>query len=526
MSGTFMIFDALPRITISWESFRNLWMLLPVLPLAGVVLSLAAQYFLPKNADTIVFYSTVLLQIALGVVILVSGGQFAMDTREIPVSVWDYPIVFRIDTVKLSYLAVLMVPLIAALPKYGHLRNPFLRVVFLFYLAGCSGMVVTGDLFNLFVFYELMIMAAYVLVTIGDDFGASIKYMIFGSLSSVALLGGIVVLYAGGASFSMQPQAIADVPAANLWWAMVLFTVAFCIKSAFVPIALAPCHAAAGSLVSGFLAAFTIFTGLMGLHLLVLEPAALIGADEFFVLIRILSAISILVSSVILFWEPVYNRAVAAGTIVAVGMAGLLLSYRAVDYALAYILVHALYKTLLFLLGDDLQQDGMTIRAAGRPALAMLAIGVFFAAGLYPALPAMAKAALPDEASRFLQATLALPVFLVVGGFVKFRYRLAADAAAATGGRGGMKGSPAAYGIVLVLGFVFYGLLGVPAVDTATWLPELAMLLLASLLGRRLFNALPQCVGLDRTWIYGGLNRQLLYILVLLCAVIGWLAMP
>ena len=130
---TILTFDSLPHISIGWEYVRNLWILLPVIPLVGVVLCLFAQYFLPRNIDKFIFYTAIAVHIIAGITVLLSGTAYAMESREIPVSVWDFPIVFRIDEVKLHYLAVLLVPLIIALPKYEHLNVPYLRVVFLFY---------------------------------------------------------------------------------------------------------------------------------------------------------------------------------------------------------------------------------------------------------------------------------------------------------------------------------------------------------------------------------------------------------
>ncbi len=513
-----MIFESLPSPALPWETFRNLWIVLPLLPLAGVLLTLVSLYCLPGDQSGILFHITICAQLLLGTILLASAGSLGPDVREIALSLWDYPIVFRVERVKVIHLGILMIPLVLALPAYARIVNPYLRVVFLFFLAGCSGIIVTGDIFNLFVFYELMIMAAYVLVASKQNFAEAIKYMMFGSISSITFLGGIIVLYAGGAPFAVQADAYAAVAPANAWWAMVLFTLAFGIKSAFFPIALAPCHAAAGSLFSSFLASFTIFTGMIGLHFFVLQPAVLLDMPAFHALIRILSVLTIVMSSLILYWEPEYNRAVAQSTIISVGFTGLLLSAGAEDYAFLYVLVHALYKSLLFMLGDELKQCVRHIRAAAPLTLFMLGTGVFLASGSSPGLPSLFKDAAGGEV-LWIQTLLLFSSFCIVGGFVKFRYKLDRGIVPET-----------ATWRCRFLYACFAGLLvglhtqlGVPRLTGYYVLAELAALAAALVVGRRLYQAFPSLVSMDRHWIYGQLNRQLLYIVVLFGFILAWL---
>lgn len=513
-----MIFNPLPALSLSWDVFRNLWILLPLLPVAGILLILIAQYSLPRDASAIIFHVAICGQLLLAALLLTSASALGPEAREIPVSLWDYSIVFRVEPVKILHLAILIVPLALALPRYARLDNPYLRVVFLFFLAGCSGVVVTGDLFNLFVFYELMIMAAYVLVAAKQNFAEAVKYMMFGSISSIAFLGGIVILYAGGAPFTMQPEIFAAIPTANAWWAMVLFTLAFGVKSAFFPIALAPCHAAAGSLFSAFLASFTIFTGMIGLHYLVLLPASLLDMQAFVSLIRALSIMTILMSALILYWEPEYNRAVAQSTILSVGITAWLLSRGAGEVAFLYVLVHAVYKSLLFMLGDDLRQTARGIRFSSRLTLVMLAIGVLLASGITPGLPAHFKDAAKGQ-TGWLQAVFLFAALGVIGGFRKFRYiHDPGHPATALPWR------------TAVLYIAFAGLLGlfyiqwgIPEIRNLNTVWDGVILALGLFMGRRIYLAFPRLVSLDRHWIYGSLNRQLLYIILLFCFILLWL---
>ena len=62
-------------------------------------------------------------------------------------------------------------------------------------LAALNGMVLTGDLFNLFVFMEVAAIAAYVITAMDKGYKHTFNYLIIGSLGSGLYLLGIILLY-------------------------------------------------------------------------------------------------------------------------------------------------------------------------------------------------------------------------------------------------------------------------------------------------------------------------------------------
>ena len=65
-------------------------------------------------------------------------------------------------------------------------------------LAGMNGVIVAGDLFNLFVFLEIATVASYALVAFGTErhaLEAAFKYAVMGTVGSLCILLGIVLLY-------------------------------------------------------------------------------------------------------------------------------------------------------------------------------------------------------------------------------------------------------------------------------------------------------------------------------------------
>src|SRR5699024_10093062 len=70
---------------------------------------------------------------------------------------------------------------------------------FFFLISGVSGAFLTGDLFNLFVFFEVLLMASYGLIILGGErkqLRESFKYLLFNLFSSVIFVTTVSFLYA------------------------------------------------------------------------------------------------------------------------------------------------------------------------------------------------------------------------------------------------------------------------------------------------------------------------------------------
>jgi len=82
--------------------------------------------------------------------------------------------------------------------------------LFMLMVAGMNGVVVSGDLFNLFVFLEIASVASYALVAFGveaDELEAGFKYMILGSVASVMILFAVGTVYAVTGTLNMADAA-------------------------------------------------------------------------------------------------------------------------------------------------------------------------------------------------------------------------------------------------------------------------------------------------------------------------------
>jgi multicomponent Na+:H+ antiporter subunit D len=120
-------------------------------------------------------------------------------------------------------------------------RYPAFYPMFLSLGAGLTGALLTGDLFNLFVFTELMVISGTVLTAISDDkmgAEAAYKYFFISLIASVFLLmsiGGLYISY-GTLNIAQLAQNIALDPDQPLLFASMVFMMAFfMVKSAVVP---------------------------------------------------------------------------------------------------------------------------------------------------------------------------------------------------------------------------------------------------------------------------------------------------
>lgn len=113
--------------------------------------------------------------------------------------------------------------------------------LFLLMVAGMNGVVITGDLFNLYVFLEIAAIASYALVAFGiehEELEASFKYAIMGSVASTFILLGIIFLYSYTSTLNMADMGriLMEKGALGITkFIAPLFILGFGLKAAMVP---------------------------------------------------------------------------------------------------------------------------------------------------------------------------------------------------------------------------------------------------------------------------------------------------
>ena len=218
--------------------------LLPAVLGAGLVLARRAGLGVQRLAGL----AGTLMLLALAVGLLVQ----ATTTPAQAYFLGGWPAPFGIVLV-LDRLAALMLVLTAALAVLVQIhavatgwdaRGTHFHALYLFQLMGLNGAFLTGDAFNLFVFFEVLLIASYGLMIHSGGavrLRAGVQYVAFNLVASVLFLFALATLYGVTGTLNLADLAgkVAQLPpgdAALIRVAGVLLLAVFGIKAALVPL--------------------------------------------------------------------------------------------------------------------------------------------------------------------------------------------------------------------------------------------------------------------------------------------------
>ncbi|NLG54072.1 MAG: Na+/H+ antiporter subunit D [Rhodococcus sp.] len=173
-------------------------------------------------------------------------------TTAVQVGGWDSPIgitlvVDRLSALMLVVSSIVLLAVMAYAIGQGISDGSDEQPVSIFlptYLAlaaGISNAFLAGDLFNLFVGFEILLAASFVLLTIGasaDRVRAGVSYVMVSVVSSLIFLVGIALAYAATGTLNLADMALRmdDVPAGTRTAIFAVLLVAFGIKAAVFPL--------------------------------------------------------------------------------------------------------------------------------------------------------------------------------------------------------------------------------------------------------------------------------------------------
>ncbi len=229
--------------------------------------------------------------------------------------------------------------------------------LFMILLVGMNGVIVTGDLFNLFVFMEIALFAAFGLVAYGgraSEFEASFKYTIMGSVSSSLILFAIAITYSATSTLTMAKiaEVIPQVNPKITLWVGALFLVGFGLKAAIVPFHawLPDAHSSAPAPISAMLSGVLIKS--LGIYTLIRIFYNVLGAPTVFMQIfLVIGTISILSGAFLAAGQNDFKRLLAYSSISQIGYIFLgmgLNTTLGMLGAIFHLFSHALFKSLLF----------------------------------------------------------------------------------------------------------------------------------------------------------------------------------
>ncbi|MBL7070910.1 MAG: NADH/ubiquinone/plastoquinone (complex I) [Candidatus Omnitrophica bacterium] len=231
--------------------------------------------------------------------------------------------------------------------------------LFLLMLAGMNGVIVTGDMFNLFVFMEIASVASYALVAFGteeEELEASFKYLIMSTVGSLFVLLGIVFMYSYTSTLNMADMAavLTQKGAGNITlFTGVLFLMGFGLKAAIVPFHawLPDAHPSAPAPISAMLSGVLIKS--LGIYTIARIFYNVFGMGaKFTEVLLIFGALSMVVGALLASGQWDFKRLLAYSSISQIGyiILGLAIGTPlAILGALFHLFNHSVFKSLLFL---------------------------------------------------------------------------------------------------------------------------------------------------------------------------------
>jgi multicomponent Na+:H+ antiporter subunit D len=226
------------------ESLLPLPVLLPLLG-AGAALVLAGRPTIQRWVSVGVLSAVVVVA-----AVLVAGA--AERPRVVTVGSWPAPLGITLVADQLSTIMLLTsmsVTLLVLLYAIGQgtsdddSRTPvsIFHPTYLVLAAGVANAFLSGDLFNLYVGFEVLLMASYVLLTLGGTRSrvrAGLTYVVVNVVSSLIFLAGIALVYAavGTLNLAQISERMAAVPAGTQLTIHLVLLTAFGIKAAVFPL--------------------------------------------------------------------------------------------------------------------------------------------------------------------------------------------------------------------------------------------------------------------------------------------------
>jgi proton-translocating NADH-quinone oxidoreductase chain N len=282
---------------------------------------------------------------------------------------WTYgAITLQVDGLSLllatAVIALTTLVIIYSTPyMYGELGESKYYAMLLAMTGVMAGLGCTGDMFNLWLWFEAMAVTSYLLVAFYRDQPASleagIKYLVQSATGSVFVLLGIaLVLAETGTLDILEISAYADANQTSMMLlaAGALFVIGYGVKVAIVPLHtwLPDAHAQAPSGISAMLSGIVIEAGLIAM-LRALSP--LTGsASSFGILLLIFGTLNMVVGNLLALRQQQVKRLLAYSSLTHVGymLIGLGIaiyfgSEMGASGGLFHILSHGLMKGLAFL---------------------------------------------------------------------------------------------------------------------------------------------------------------------------------
>jgi len=217
---------------------------------------------------------------------------------------------------------IALVGLLVSIYALGYIKEGAIEkyhTLYLLLITGATGAVLTGDIFNLFVFFEILCISSYSLVAyLGNKAGieSAVKYLLQGALGSSLILLGIGLLYAKYGTLNMADLAvnIHSIKSFSNFLPFILLVTGFGVEAAIFPLNawLPDAHSSAPSSISAILSGIAIE---VGLYAVVRVVFTIFGASSFLVFLLFLGVLTLLIGEMSAFSQNNIKRMFAYSSI-------------------------------------------------------------------------------------------------------------------------------------------------------------------------------------------------------------------
>ncbi|CAN5721083.1 monovalent cation/H+ antiporter subunit D family protein [soil metagenome] len=388
--------------------------LLVIVPLAGSALSTFVRHTLTQRV----------LTIGVSVAVTVAGVLLIGVHRREPVvaeSVGGFPAGVAIPLVS-DTLSALMLTVTALtttvclvyLTQTGEDRYRFVPALALMLMAGVNGALLTGDLFNLFVFIEVMLLPSYALIAVTGTWrrlGVGRLFVLVNLLTSTILLMGVALVYATAGTVNLAALAGLAVEDSRVGLSIAVVLLALAIKAGVVPMHgwLPRAYPATSA---GVMALFSALHTKVALYAIYRIYATTYGESApWLPVLAVVVGLTMLVGAYSTFGEQIIRRALAFQMVTGVGhiLIGLaLFSKFALAAGVFYMVHHIVTMAALLLTAGAIEQTygtGRYDRLAGlvrrdRVVAAVFALGLLSLVGLPPSSGFFGKVGLMQAAAE------------------------------------------------------------------------------------------------------------------------------
>ncbi|MFZ5943944.1 MAG: complex I subunit 5 family protein [Bacillota bacterium] len=247
------------------------------------------------------------------------------------------------------------------------LKNATYYSLYLLLTTGLLGMVITGDVFNLYVFLEISSLAGYGLIAAGGHRAtvAAFRYLLIGTIGASFYLLGIGYLYAITGTLNMADMVERIMPMIDspvVFMTVAMFVVGLGIKMALFPLhgwqpdAYTYSHPAAAALIAGVMGKVPAYV-ILRFFFFVFGTAS-IAVTSALQVMGWLAALGILIGSIMAIAQKDFRRMLAYSSVGQIG-------YIVVGFAIGntygligavlHIINHAIMKSCLFLIAGGIK---------------------------------------------------------------------------------------------------------------------------------------------------------------------------